>query len=47
MPDSPKNKQNDPENYYKSRYCSTCKIQRIPKASHCSHCGNCVKGFDQ
>jgi len=32
--------------FYKSRYCSTCKIMRPPKASHCAQCDNCVREYD-
>ena len=32
--------------FYKYRECTTCNIQRLPKANHCSLCNNCVKGFD-
>lgn len=32
--------------FYTYRECSTCNIQRLPKANHCSVCNNCVKGFD-
>lgn len=32
--------------FYKYRECSTCNIQRLPKASHCGACNNCVKGYD-
>ena len=32
---------------YQGRHCSTCKIQKPPKASHCRVCNNCVRGFDQ
>ena len=32
--------------FYQYRECSTCAIQRLPKANHCSICNNCVKGFD-
>ena len=32
--------------FYFYRYCTTCDIQRKPKASHCGTCNNCVVGYD-
>lgn len=31
---------------YTYRECTTCKIERKPKASHCATCNNCVVGYD-
>lgn len=31
-----KDSRTDPSAFYKERLCSTCLIQRPPKASHCS-----------
>lgn len=36
----------DRAQFYNSRSCETCKIQRPAKASHCSNCNKCVHGFD-
>lgn len=33
-------------NFYRDRYCETCKIVRPAKASHCRECDQCVKNFD-
>ena len=32
--------------FYNFRSCSTCLIERPPKASHCSLCDHCVVGWD-
>ena len=32
--------------FYHYRECTTCQIQRLPKASHCGTCNNCVLGYD-
>ena len=32
--------------YYKHRYCETCRLSRPAKASHCRVCGHCVHGWD-
>lgn len=32
--------------YYKGKYCTTCCVIRPPKTSHCSSCDHCVKMFD-
>lgn len=34
------------EDFNKRRYCSTCKIYRLPKATHCKFCNRCAKEFD-
>ncbi|CAD8057552.1 unnamed protein product [Paramecium primaurelia] len=38
--------QDDVPKIYRERFCSTCNIQRPPKASHCRECNHCVDGFD-
>ena len=29
-----------------SRFCTTCKIYKPPRATHCGVCDNCVERFD-
>ena len=41
----PRDKEDQIE-FYKERYCRTCKIFRPALSSHCNACGNCVKNLD-